>query len=144
MHKSLPGRLVPGLYGHGCRVGIVGIILSWVVSTPFRPLPPPASGVAAAIPAQSMEDGRHHFDNLDPLRMDAGFGNLHASAELANLLVARFEVSGRQEDLHEAFQWIARDWDQPGYPGDALVQHIVLRHCPRAVLRWHPLCVSGE
>jgi hypothetical protein len=144
MNKWLPGRRFRRLYGHGWRVGIVSIILTWVASTPFRPLPPQGSAVAAAVPGPSLEDRRHHFDKLDPLRIDAWLGNMHASAELAQLLVARFEVSGQQEDLHEALQWIARDWDQSGYPGYALVQHVVLRHCPRSVLRWHPLCVSGE
>lgn len=144
MNKSLSGRLLPRLLGRAWRVGVVGIILTWVVSTQFRPLSPLGSGAAAAVPGQSLEDGRRHFDSLDPLRVDAWLGNLHASAELAQHLVARFEASGQQEDLHEAFQWIARGWDQSGYPGPALVQHVVLGHCTRAVLRWHPLCVSGE
>jgi hypothetical protein len=143
MNKSLSGPL-PRRFARGWRVGVVGILLTWVVSAPFRPLPPFGSGVAAAVPGQSLGDGRHHFDSLDPLRVDAWLGNLHASAELAQHLVARFEKSGQQEDLHEAFQWIARDWDQSGYPGHALVQHVFLRHCTRAVVRWHPLCVSGE
>lgn len=144
MNKSLLGRRLPRLLGRGWRVGVAGIILTGIVNSPIRPLSPIGSGVAAAVPGQSLEDGRRHFDSLDPLRVDAWLGNLHASAELAQHLVARFERSGRQEDLHEAFQWIARDWDQSGYPGHALIQHVFLRHCPRAVVQWHPLCVSGE
>ena len=142
MTKWLSGRRLPTLSGRGWRAGAVGIMLSWVVSTPFRPLSPPA--VAAAVPAQSREDGRRYPESLDTLRVDAWLGNLHASAQLAQHLIARFEKSGQQEDLHEAIQWIARDWDQSGYPGHALVQHVVLRHCTRAVVRWHPLCESGE
>ena len=83
-------------------------------------------------------------ESLDPLRVDALQGNVEASVGLAQLLLDRFDRTGEQDNLYEAFQWIARDWDQSGYPGPALVQHVVLRHCTRAVLRWHPLCVSGE
>lgn len=144
MNKSLSGRRLPRLFGRGFRVAVVGILLTWVVSFPFRPLSLSGAGVAATVPGLSQEDRRRQFDSLDSLRIDAWLGNLQASAELAQHLVARFEKSGQQEDLHEAIQWIARDWDQSGYPGHALVQHVFLQHCTRAVVRWHPLCVSGE
>jgi hypothetical protein len=80
---------------------------------------------------------------LDPLRVDALAGNTDASAELAQRLLTRFERTGEQEDLYEAFQWIARDWDDVAFLRSDLIQRAV-EHCDGPVLQWHWLCVDGE
>ena len=125
---------------------LLAAVAGFVLGASLRPdVPAHAPARPAAAPRHAVDDGATiAFDNLDPVRMHAMQGNVHASAELAGRLIARFDRSGRPDDLHEGFQWIARDWDQPDFPGDALVQHVVARHCHRAVLRWHLLCATGE
>jgi hypothetical protein len=83
-------------------------------------------------------------DPLDAIRMDAMQGNVDASAELAQRLIDRFEQTGNQENLYEAFQWIARDWDQREFLRTDVIQRAVAHHCDGPVLRWHWLCVAGE
>jgi len=80
---------------------------------------------------------------LEPLRMDALAGNIDASAELAQRLIDRLERTGDQDDLFEAFQWIARDWDEVAFLRSDVIQRAVA-HCDGPVLRWHWLCVEGE
>ena len=82
-------------------------------------------------------------DALDPLRVDALAGNIDASAVLAQRLMQRFEQTGEQEDLYEAFQWIARDWDEVAFLRSDVIQRAVA-YCDGPVLRWHWLCVEGE
>jgi hypothetical protein len=80
---------------------------------------------------------------LEPLRMDALAGNIDASAELSQRLMDRFERTGDQDDLYEAFLWIARDWDEVAFLRSDVIQRAV-SHCDGPVLRWHWLCVAGE
>ena len=68
---------------------------------------------------------------------------LDASAELAQELMDRFDTTGKPENLYEAFQWIARDWDQREFLRSDIIQRAV-QHCNGPVLRWHWLCVAGE
>ena len=95
----------------------------------------------AIIPVRSASGAR---DPLDALRMDALMGNDTASVELVRQLIDRYEGAGEQDDLHEAFHWMARDWDQPGFMNAGVVQRAMLHHCRHPVLRWHWLCVPGE
>lgn len=136
------GRRFEELFGPVLLAAVAGFAAG-ASSSPRGAAPVPA--LSGAAPHHAVDDAAAStFDDFAPLRMEALQGNLYASAELASQLVARFERSGHPDDLHEGFQWIARDWDQPGFPGEALVQHIVLHHCHRAVLRWHLLCSVGE
>ena len=93
--------------------------------------------------AASMQLEPASRDPLDAIRMDALRGNLDASAELAQELMDRFDTTGKPENLYEAFQWIARDWDQREFLRSDIIQRAV-QHCDGPVLRWHWLCVAGE
>ena len=64
--------------------------------------------------------------------------------ELAQRLIDRFEQTGDRENLYEAFQWIARDWDQVAFARSDAVQRVVARHCHGRVMAWHWICVHGE
>ena len=83
-------------------------------------------------------------EGLDPLRVDALQGSVDASVQLAQLLLDRFDRTGEQDNLYEAFQWIARDWDQVEFLRGDVIQRAVVDHCDGPVLRWHWLCVAGE
>jgi hypothetical protein len=83
-------------------------------------------------------------DRLQDLRESASLGDVQASSELAHRLLDRFEVAGDKADLHEALQWIARDWDRQAFLRRGAVDRVVVGHCERAVLRWYWLCDGGE
>jgi hypothetical protein len=83
-------------------------------------------------------------ESLDALRIEALQGDVDASEELAQRLLDRFEKTGEEHNLYEAFQWIARDWDQVEFLRTDVIQRAVANHCDGPVLRWHWLCVAGE
>lgn len=81
---------------------------------------------------------------LEELRGSALLGSLDASAALASRLLDRYERSGDRADLHEALQWIARDWDQAPYLRTDIANRVVSGHCDRAALKSHWLCRYGD
>lgn len=83
-------------------------------------------------------------DAFEELRWHAALGNPDASGELATRLLDRFDAGSDKDDLYEAVQWIARDWDQPGYVRAGIVDRMVGQHCDRPVLKWHWLCGGGD
>jgi hypothetical protein len=83
-------------------------------------------------------------ESLDTLRIEALQGDVDASEELAQRLLDRFEQTGDEQNLYEAFQWITRDWDQVEFLRTDVIQRAVANHCDGPVLRWHWLCVAGE
>lgn len=106
---------------------------------------PVATAPAAASLAGPPDDLTPHAgDSIARLRVDAAMGSTDASAALAARLLDRFERDGRRDDLFEAVQWTARDWDETPYLRSGILQRVVQRHCDDAVLRWHWLCVGGE
>ena len=143
---AFAGRHGPALVFSGVLIGLALPLLA----LPLVPTPAPAETSAAPVihPAPSLHALVHAEpgppDALDPLRIDALQGNLDASAELAQRLIDRFEQTREQEDLYEAFQWIARDWDQREFLRTDIIQRAVTHHCGGPVLRWHWLCVAGE
>lgn len=105
-----------------------------------------ADVVAAPLPPAGPADDLTPIagDSIARLRVDAAMGSTDASAALAARLLDRFERDGRRDDLFEAVQWTARDWDETPYLRSGILQRVVQRHCDDAVLRWHWLCVGGE
>jgi hypothetical protein len=81
---------------------------------------------------------------LDELRAQAVLGSSLASGELASRLLDRFDAAGSKDDLYEAVQWIARDWDRRGYVQTAIIDRMVMQHCEHPVLKWHWLCGGGD
>jgi hypothetical protein len=78
------------------------------------------------------------------LRMSAAMGNVEASRDLTAMLLEYSRRTGNPEALHEAVQWIDRDWDTPEFLASNLVNTFVQGHCHKPVVRWHVLCNTSE
>lgn len=121
---------------------VLALVLAMTVSRGAIGAAHPVHGKPhVAVPVRLQQDLP---ESLDPLRVDALQGNVDASVGLAQLLLDRFDRTGEQDNLYEAFQWIARDWDQVEFLRSDVIQRAVVDHCDGPVLRWHWLCVAGE
>ncbi|NNU42283.1 hypothetical protein [Ramlibacter montanisoli] len=81
---------------------------------------------------------------LAQLREFAVLGDTDASGELATRLLDRFERTGDRRHLHEAMQWIARDWEHERVVRADLADRVLSRHCARPALQRHWLCTGGD
>ncbi len=81
---------------------------------------------------------------LAQLRDAAAIGDTEASAELAGRLLDRFERTGDRGHLHEAMQWIARDWEHERVVRATVADRVLSRHCERRALQRHWLCTGGD
>jgi hypothetical protein len=81
---------------------------------------------------------------LAQLREHAALGDTDASGELARRLLDRFERTGDRGHLHEAMQWIARDWEHEPVARATVADRVLSRHCERPALQRHWLCTGGD
>jgi hypothetical protein len=81
---------------------------------------------------------------LAQLRDSAAIGDTDASGELAIRLLDRFERTGDRGHLHEAMQWIARDWEHERVVRVTQADRVLSRHCARPALQRHWLCTGGD
>ncbi len=81
---------------------------------------------------------------LAQLRDAAAIGDTDASGELAGRLLDRFERTGDRGHLHEAMQWIARDWEHERVVRATVADRVLSRHCERRALQRHWLCTGGD
>lgn len=131
--SALPWRALGGL---ACGAALAACLVL-AGKSPWVGAPVAAAPVQRTAPPPRAE-------TFDHLRAQASLGDVEASGELVALLMARFEREGERDDLHEAMQWLARDWDQPAFVRSHLLDRLLERHCGDKVLRWHWLCSGGD
>jgi hypothetical protein len=127
-----------------CRLALtVTAVLAILTAVPSTPDATTALAGAPAAPARTAHDGATRAP-LDALRWSAAQGDADASVELAARLLDAYERGGPRDDLHEAMQWLVRDWQEPSVLRSPVLQRVVHRHCQDNVLQWHWLCTQGE
>lgn len=81
---------------------------------------------------------------IEELRAGAVQGSHDASTALASRLLDRYESAGDPADLHEAMQWIARDWDEARFVRSDVANLVTSGHCVRKALKTHWLCRPAD
>jgi hypothetical protein len=128
---------MPRLPEHALLLALIGASAAALLAA--TPMPAAGQALDTELPERVRALAASNA-TLDELRASAAQGNAEASTALTSRLLDRYENTGNSGDLHEAMEWIARDWDETRFRRSDEANLVTSGHCVRKALKTHWLC----